>query len=99
MITEIAQIDIKPGSAAAFEEAVAEALPLFAAAKGCHGLELQRGVERPDHYVLLIRWDSVEDHTVTFRNSPAFARWRELVGPHFAGPTHVEHIGKVLVSN
>jgi heme-degrading monooxygenase HmoA len=37
MITEIAQIDVKPGTEKDFEEAVAKARPLFLRAKGGRG--------------------------------------------------------------
>ncbi|WP_309092237.1 hypothetical protein [Phenylobacterium sp.] len=40
-------------------------------------------------------WDTVEDHTVRFRSSPAFDRWRALAGPHFGGPPQVSHVGEV----
>jgi heme-degrading monooxygenase HmoA len=92
MIVEIAQIDVKPGHEGAFEAAVAEATPLFRAAKGCHGLQLQRGIERSAHYYLVVRWETLENHTVDFRGSAAFARWRELAGPHFAATPAVEHV-------
>lgn len=96
MITEIARIDVAAGREAAFEAAVAEAEPLFRAAAGCRGMELTRSVETPARYWLLVRWDRVEAHTVGFRGSPAFARWRELVGPHFARPPRVEHGERVV---
>ncbi|HWF01645.1 MAG TPA: antibiotic biosynthesis monooxygenase family protein [Caulobacteraceae bacterium] len=96
MILEIARIDIKPGSESDFEAAVEEAAPLFRAAAGFGGLELQRGIERPSHYVLMIRWGSLEDHMVGFRDSDDFARWRELVGPHFAGPPQMEHVSAAV---
>ena len=98
MILEIAQIDIKPGSESAFEAAVGEAAPLFLAAKGCHGLELQRGIEHASRYLLVVKWETVEDHMVTFRESPAFARWRELAGGHFAGPADVRHVETVVAA-
>ena len=91
MIFEFARIEVSPGAEAAFEAAVAEAAPLFRAAQGCHGLELHRGVEAPNTYTLMVRWATLEDHTVGFRGSPAFARWRELAGPHFAAPPAVDH--------
>jgi heme-degrading monooxygenase HmoA len=95
MILEVAEIAIAPGREAAFEAGVAQAGPLFHAAKGCHGLQLQRGLEEPSRYFLVVRWDSVEDHMV-FRESPAFPRWRELVGPHFAGTPKVQHVRVVF---
>jgi hypothetical protein len=39
----------------------------------------------------MIFWDTLEDHTVHFRQSPAFAQWRAIVGPFFAAPPVVEH--------
>ncbi len=96
MITEIAEIDVKPGAEAAFEAGVAAAAPLFEAAKGCLSFALTRSIEHPSRYRLLVGWASVEDHTEGFRASPAFAQWRALVGPHFAAPPRVEHVAEVL---
>ena len=96
MVFEIAQIDITPGQEAAFEAAVAEAAPYFKAAKGCRSLKLERSVENPGHYRLVVGWDTVEDHMVTFRQSDAFQAWRNLAGPHFAGAPQVEHVTTVL---
>ena len=92
MVLELAEINVKPGAGAAFEQAAIQAQPLFTAAKGCHGMQLHRSVETPDRYFLIVRWETVEDHTVGFRGSPAFTRWRELAGPHFAGTPHVQHL-------
>ncbi|MFE2282307.1 antibiotic biosynthesis monooxygenase family protein [Streptomyces sp. NPDC059454] len=96
MITEIAQIEILSGQEEDFEKAVTEALPLFLAADGCDGVDLQRSVEHPSRYRLMVRWETVEHHTVTFRASEGFARWRALAGPHFAAPPQVEHVHSVL---
>jgi len=99
MIVEIAEIEIKAGQESEFESAVAKAASWFRAAKGCCGLQLQRGIERPSRYNLVVRWETLEDHTVNFRGSAAFARWRELVGPHFAGTPQVRHVQTVLASD
>jgi len=96
MITEIAQIDVKPGLEAAFEGGVKAAVPLFRRAKGCHGLELKRSIEKPGRYRLLVAWETVERHTQDFRNSADFAEWRKLVGHCFATPPEVEHVEDTL---
>lgn len=96
MITEIAQIEIKAGQEDAFEKAVTEAAPHFLTAEGCHGVDLHRSVEHPSRYRLTVQWETVEHHTVVFRGSEGFARWRELAGPHFATPPQVEHVYSVL---
>jgi quinol monooxygenase YgiN len=96
VITEIAQIDVKPGMEAEFEAGVKAAAPLFQRAKGCHGLALQRSVEKPSRYRLFVQWATVEAHTVDFRGSADFAEWRKHVGHCFASPPEVEHVSEVL---
>ena len=95
MITEIAQIDVKPGMEKEFEAGVAQAMPVFKRAKGCKGMELQRSHEKPQRYRLFVKWDTVENHTEDFRGSPDFQEWRKLVGHTFAAPPEVEHVHEV----
>jgi heme-degrading monooxygenase HmoA len=96
MILEMAHIEVKAGAEAAFERAVEEAAPLFRVAPGCQSMELHRVIETPNRYVLMVRWATLEDHTVHFRGSEAFQQWRALAGPHFANPPDVEHTRIVL---
>jgi heme-degrading monooxygenase HmoA len=91
MILEIAQIEVKAGMEAAFEEGVTKAAPIFQRARGCKGMELQRSVEQPARYRLFVRWQALENHTVDFRGSADFQEWRKLVGHCFERPPEVEH--------
>ena len=92
MILELADIRIQPGQQAAFDEAIERGLrTVIAHAKGFQGFKVNKGVESPERYILQIFWDTLEDHTVGFRQSPAFADWRAIVGPFFAAPPFVEH--------
>ena len=91
MILEIAQIDIKPGMEAEFENNVARAAEIFMRAKGCRAMELQRSIERPGCYRLMIKWETLENHTVDFRQSEDFKAWRGLVGHCFESTPYVEH--------
>lgn len=91
MITEIAVLTIDPSRATAFEAAVAKATPIFRAAQNCHGMALERVIEDPAQYRLIVQWDSVEDHMVTFRESEGFRGWRALVGEFFVAPPVVSH--------
>jgi quinol monooxygenase YgiN len=91
MITEIASITIDPANAADFEAAVAKAVPLFKGAAGCTSMALERIIETPGEYRLHVGWESVEHHTITFRNSPEFQQWRALVGGFFAATPTVVH--------
>jgi len=96
MVLESAEILIKPGMEAEFEAGVRQAAPLFQRARGCAGMGLQRGIENPRAYRLLVRWQTVEDHTVHFRNSADFQEWRRLVGHCFDGAPTVTHLDTVF---
>jgi quinol monooxygenase YgiN len=96
MITEIAQIDVKPGMEAEFENGVKNAAPVFQRAKGCRSMELRRSIEKPNRYRLFVGWDTVENHTVDFRGSPDFQEWRKHVAHCFASPPEVEHVNLVV---
>lgn len=92
MILEVADIRIKPGQQAAFETAIAEgAGKIISQAEGYRGHKVRKGVESPERYLLMIEWETLEDHTVKFRQGPLFPQWRAIVGPFFAGPPNVEH--------
>ncbi len=92
MILELADIRIHPGQQAAFDEAIRRGLNTGAnRAKGFRGWKVQKGVESPERYLLMIYWDTLEDHTVGFRGGPLFPEWRAIVGPFFASPPVVEH--------
>ncbi len=100
MILELADIRIPPGQNAAFEEAIERGLrTVISHAKGFAGFKVNRGVESAERYILQIFWDTLEDHTVGFRQSEAFAQWRAIVGPFFASPPVVEHFELVTRSS
>jgi len=90
-VLEIAEITIREGAEDAFIGGVRAALPVFQAAAGFRSLKLRRSIERPAVFRLMIEWDRLEDHTIGFRQSPGFARWRELVGAFFDGTPVVDH--------
>jgi heme-degrading monooxygenase HmoA len=92
VILEIADIRIHPGQQAAFEEAIQRGLATVASrAKGFQGAKVNHGIESPERYILQIFWETLEDHTVGFRQGPLFPEWRAIVGPFFNGAPNVEH--------
>ena len=100
MILEVADIRIIPGRQAEFDEAIRRgAETVVAKAKGFAGYKVNHSIESPERYLLMIYWQTLENHTVDFRGSPAFADWRAIVGPFFAGPPHVEHFQLVAMSD
>lgn len=95
MIHEIATLSIDPSRAAAFEAAAAKAKPIFLAADDCHDMRVERVIEVPGRYLLIVRWSSVAAHEA-FRATPAFQDWRALAGPFFAEPPVVVHAEQVV---
>jgi len=85
MILEVAMLDVIPSQTRAFERAFSEARSIISAMPGFVSLELQRCLERANRYVLLVRWRTLEDHTVGFRQSPDYQRWKALLH-HFYDP-------------
>ena len=91
MILEVAPLDVIPGREDEFERAFGEAEKIISVSPGFVDLSLQRCVERPNRYLLQVRWQTLEDHTVGFRQGPLYPRWRELLH-HFYDPFPVvEH--------
>ena len=93
MILEHADIRIDPARAAEFEAAILHGVQtVIAQAKGFRGYKVNRSLETPGRYLLMIYWETLEDHTVGFRGSEAFTQWRAIVGPFFLQPPVVEHM-------
>lgn len=91
MILEVAVLEVKLGLAEEFEMVFRTALPIIASMSGYISHELQRCIETPNRYILLVRWQKLEDHTIGFRQSAEYQEWRSLLH-HFYDPfPTVEH--------
>ncbi len=96
MILELAILDVRPGQEADFETAFREAQEIIRSMPGYRSHELGRCVEKASRYVLLVRWERLEDHTEGFRGSAEYQRWRALLH-HFYEPfPDVEHYRPAL---
>ena len=99
MILELADIRIAPGKQAEFDAAIQRGVETVASkAQGFRGYKVNRSVESPERYLLMIYWDTLENHSVDFREGPLFPQWRAIVGPYFTGPPVVEHFELVVKS-
>jgi heme-degrading monooxygenase HmoA len=97
MILEVAFLHVRTGQGAAFEQAFAEAQPIIASIDGYLSHQLQRCLEVPDKYLLLVRWRTLQDHTVGFRQSTQYGEWKRLLH-HFYDPFPiVEHYEQVKI--
>lgn len=99
MILEVAILNVRPGHTEDFEAAFRQASPIIASMQGYLGHELQRCLEDGDKYLLLVRWETLEDHTVGFRQSAGYQEWRALLH-HFYDPFPVvEHFSKIEMNS
>ena len=94
-LLEIATIDIKIGQNADFEVNIKKAKLVIAQSEGFKSIEVQKCIEQENRYLLFIKWETLEDHTVGFRNSELFTQWRALIGPFFEAPPLVQHYSTV----
>jgi heme-degrading monooxygenase HmoA len=95
-ITEHALLGVIPGRENEFIETMGRAKTLIAASPGFRSLRVERCLERPGTFLLLVEWDALEDHTEGFRGSAAYEEWRALLH-HFYDPFPVvEHFETVI---
>ncbi len=96
MITEIATLNIVSLQETSFEKAFEKAKSIISRMKGFIGLELQKCIEEKEKYVLIVRWETLEDHTEGFRKHPMYADWKNLLH-HFYNPfPKVEHFNRIF---
>ncbi len=99
MILEVAVLEVKPGLAFEFETAFKAASAIIAGMPGYISHQLQRCIETANRYLLLVYWNTLDDHTVGFRSSAQYEQWRSLLH-HFYEPFPVvEHYEVVLLEN
>ena len=91
MVTEIAILNIKPNESSLFEKAFNKAQDIISSMNGYVKHELLKCMEEADKYLLIVRWQSLEDHTEGFRKSDDYNEWKNLLH-HFYEPfPTVEH--------
>jgi heme-degrading monooxygenase HmoA len=91
MILEVASLDVKAGQEREFEAAFGEAQAIISSMPGYISHQLQHCLENKSRYLLLVNWQTLEDHTVGFRESQQYQQWRDLLH-HFYDPfPTVEH--------
>lgn len=91
MVLELAMLTVRTGQAQAFEAAFADASAIISAMPGYVGHSLQRCLEQADRYALLVNWQTLEDHTIGFRESSEYPRWKALLHGFYDPFPTVEH--------
>lgn len=95
MILEVAILDVLPGQEKGYEAAFAQAAGIIAAMPGYRSHALKRCLEKPNRYILLVNWETLEDHTEGFRQSAAYQKWKALLHPFYEPFPVVEHYEEV----
>ena len=98
MITEHAVLEVIAGRETEFVEAMERAKALIASSPGFQSLRVERCVERPGCFLLLIEWERLEDHTEGFRGSPAYEKWRAALHQFYDPFPVVEHFEAVVTA-
>jgi len=97
MILEAAILHIKPGLASEFENSFRQASRIISSMEGYIHHELQRCLEEENKYILLVQWETLEDHTVGFRGSAEYQEWKKLLHHYYDPFPIVEHYEKVVL--
>ena len=96
MIIEVADIAVAPERQEEFTKAIVRGVEtVISKADGYQDYQVLQGIESPGRFLLQIKWKTLENHTVDFRQSEAFSEWRSMVGPFFLRPPIVEHFSVI----
>lgn len=99
MVLEIATFDIKKSQTEEFKASCEKAKLVVSQSKGFKGLEFNQCMETPNKFVLMISWETLEDHIVGFRESELFKEWRAILSPYFNSPPIAEHYENYISHN
>lgn len=91
MTLEVAILHIKPGLSSEFERTFSKAEKIISSMHGYISHEMRKCIEQEDKYILLVKWETLEDHTVGFRQSEEYQQWRALLHHFYAPFPIVEH--------
>jgi heme-degrading monooxygenase HmoA len=95
MITEAIVLQVKPGLTEAYENNFRKASEIIKRAKGYISHELHKCMEMDNQYLLIIRWETYDNHMVDFRTSADFQEWRALLHEFYASAPNVYHYNAV----
>ena len=91
MILEVAILNIKKGLSESFQNSFKQAVPIISSMKGYISHDLKKCVEQDDKYILLVNWETIEDHEIGFRESDKYKIWKDLLHCFYEPFPTVEH--------
>ena len=95
MVLEVAILNVISGQENDFEQSFIKAQSIISSMDGYVSHQLQKCIENSSRYILLVNWQTLEAHTVGFRESTQYQEWRSLLH-HFHDPfPEVEHYEEI----
>ena len=91
MVLEVAILELKSGKSVDFEDSFSKASQIIASQKGYISHELKKCMEQEDKYILLVQWETIEDHEIGFRQSADYQQWKQLLHHYYEPFPVVEH--------
>jgi len=96
MILEVAILDVKPELEQEFEKSFQQAQSIISSMTGYVSHQLQKCIEKRNRYILLVNWNTLQDHTEGFRRAPEYQEWKKLLH-HFYDPfPEVAHYQQIM---
>jgi heme-degrading monooxygenase HmoA len=98
MILEVAILNVIQGREKQFEEDFKIAGQYISSIDGYVRHSLKKCIEQQNKYILLVNWESLEDHTIGFRQSEQYLAWKNLLHNYYDPFPTVEHFETVIDS-
>jgi heme-degrading monooxygenase HmoA len=95
MIVEVAMLEVIPGKETDFEQDFIKAGVYISSIKGYIQHSIRKCIEQPNKYILLVEWETLEDHTIGFRQSAAYGEWKKLLHHYYDPFPVVEHFADI----
>ncbi len=99
MILETALLQVKKDCEKQFEADFKKAGQYISVIDGYLGHSLKKCIEQENKYLLLVQWEKLEDHTIGFRQSKQYIKWKNLLHHYYDPFPIVEHYETVIANN
>ena len=95
MILEVAILNVIKGKETQFEKDFEIASQYIRSINGYIKHSLSKCLEQESKYILLVEWEKLEDHTIGFRESEQYLKWKNLLHHYYNPFPIVEHYSMV----
>ena len=96
MVLEVAILNVKPKEIESFETTFQKAQTIISSMKGYVSHDLQKCIEKTNQYILLVNWETLEDHEIGFRQSKEYQEWKKLLHDFYDPFPKVQHYQSIL---